>query len=85
MITITEYTMHMSRLMIIAEIPSVMIRSLKNGTGTTLSVLCVTGLLASSLPRKIKSKKQKLQIMVKREKKEITFIENNSLKIRSTK
>ena len=85
MITIIEYTRHMSRFMIIAEIPSVMIMSLKNGTGTTLSVLCVTGFIASSLPRKIKSKKQKLQMMVKREKKEITFIENNSLKILSPK
>ena len=74
MITITEYTMHISRLMMIAEIPSVMIMSLKNETGTTLSVFWVTGFVASSLPRKIKSKKQKLQIMVKREKKEITFM-----------
>jgi hypothetical protein len=71
--------------MIIAEIPSVMMMSLKYGTGTTLSVLCGICFLASNLPRKIKSKKQKLQIMVKREKKEITFIENNSLKILSPK
>lgn len=63
-----------------AEIPNVMIMSLKYETGTTLSLLCVTAFLASSLPRKTKSKKQKLQMMVKREKKEITFIENNSLK-----
>ena len=75
MITITEYTMHISRLMMIAEIPSVMIMSWKKGTGITLSVLCVTGFRASSLARKIKSKKQKLQIIVMREKKEITFIE----------
>jgi hypothetical protein len=64
----------MSRLIMIAEIPSVMIMSLKNGTGTTLSVLCVMSFLAPGLLRKIKSKKQKLQMMVKREKKEITFI-----------
>jgi hypothetical protein len=85
MITITEYTMHISRLMMIAEMPNIMIMSSKYETGTTLSELCVTGLLASSLPRKIKSRKQKLQMIVRREKKEITFIENNSLIIRSPK
>ena len=62
--------------MIIAETPSVMIISLKNGTATTVSLLCVTGFRASSLPRKIKSKKAMLQMIVNREKKEITFIEN---------
>ena len=71
--------MHISRLMIIAETPSVMIISLKNGTATTVSLLCVTGFRASSLPRKIKSKKAMLQMIVNREKKEITFIENNSV------
>ncbi|MEP6950850.1 MAG: hypothetical protein ABI863_16310 [Ginsengibacter sp.] len=85
MITITEYTMHMSRLMMIAETPNVMITSLRYETGTILSVPCATGFRDSSLPRKIKSKKQQLQIMVNREKKEITFIENNSLKILSPK
>jgi hypothetical protein len=34
---------------------------------------------------KIKSKKAMLQIMANLEKKETTFIKNNSLKIRSTK
>jgi hypothetical protein len=64
----------------IAETPSVIMMSLKYETGTALPVLCVTGFRASSFPRKIKSKKQKLQMIVKREKKEITFMENNSLK-----
>lgn len=85
MITITEYTMHMSRLTMIAEIPNVIIMSLKYETGTTLSGTGDTGFRASSFPRKINSKKQQLQMMVKREKKEITFIENNSLKIRLPK
>jgi hypothetical protein len=85
MITVSEYTMHMSRLMIIAEIPNVMIMSFMYETGTILSVPGVTGFLASSLARKIKSKKQKLQMIVKREKKEIAFIKNNSLKILSPK
>jgi hypothetical protein len=72
--------MHMSRLMMIAETPNVMITSLRYETGTILSAPCVTCFPDSSLPMKMKSKKQPLQIMVKREKKEITFIENNSLK-----
>jgi len=58
----------------IAEIPNVMIISLKNGTGTTLSVTGVMVFLASSLPTKIKSRKQQLQMTVMREKNEITFI-----------
>jgi hypothetical protein len=48
---------------------------------TTLSVSCVAGFRASIFPRKMKSKKAMLQIMANLEKKEITFIENNSLKI----
>lgn len=59
--------------------------SLTYETGRALSVLLVTGFAASSLPRKIKSKKQTLQMMVTREKKETTFIENNSLKKLSPK
>jgi len=65
----------------IAEIPNVIIMSLKYETGTTLSGTRDTGFRASSFPRKINSKKQQLQMMVKREKKEITFIENNSVKL----
>lgn len=71
--------------MAIAETPSVMIISLKNGTATTVSLLCVTGFCASILPRKIKSKNAMLQMIVNLEKKEITFIENISLKILPTK
>ena len=71
--------MHISRLIIIAEMPSVMMISLKNGTAITVSLLCVTGFCASSLAMKIKSKKAILQMIVSREKKEITFIENNSV------
>ena len=77
--------MHISRLIIIAETPSVMIISLKNGTATTVSLLCVTGFCASILAMKIKSIKAMLQMIVNLEKKEITFIENNSLNILSTK
>jgi hypothetical protein len=71
--------------MMMAQTPKVMITSLRYETGTTLSVPCVACFPASNLARNIKSKKQQLQIMVKREKKEITFIENNSLKILSPK
>jgi hypothetical protein len=70
----------MSRLTMIAEIPNVIIMSLKYETGTTLPEPVDTGFPASSFPRKINSKKQQLQMTVKREKKEITFIEKNSLK-----
>jgi len=71
--------------MTIAETPSVIIISLKNGTATTVSLLCVIGFCASILPRKIKSKNAMLQMIVNLEKKEITFIENISLKILPTK
>jgi hypothetical protein len=74
MITITAYTRHIRRLIRIAEIPNVMIISLKKGTGTTLSVTGVMVFLASSLPMKTKSRKQQLQMTVMREKNEITFI-----------
>ena len=84
-ITIIEYTMHIKRLMIIAETPKVMIISLKYETRMAVSLPRVTGFRASSLPRKIKSKKQQLQMTVKREKKETIFIENNSLKMRLPK
>ncbi len=52
---------------------------MKKGTATTVSLLCFTGFDASILLRKIKSKKAMLQIMVKREKKEMTFMKKNCL------
>jgi Icc-related predicted phosphoesterase len=66
--------------MIIAEIPSVIIISLKKETATTVSVLCVTGFCDSNLLIKIKSKKAMLQMIVNFDRKEITFIKNSSLK-----
>ena len=73
------------RFTIIAPTPSVMIISLKYETATTLSMSCIAGFRASIFPIKIKSKKAILQIMANLEKKEITFIENGNLKIRSPK
>jgi hypothetical protein len=71
--------MHKIRFIIIAETPRVMIISLKYGTAITESVFPVTAFRASIFCKKMKSKKATLQIMVNLEKKETTFIKNNSI------
>lgn len=73
-ITNIEYTRHINKLMIIAEKPRVITVFLKNGSASTVPAGWVTGFFASSLLKKTKSRKARLQIRVKREKKEITFI-----------
>ena len=77
--------MHISRLITIAETPKIIMRSLKKGTFITVSWPCIAGFDASILLRNINNKKAILQIKVKREKKEITFIKVISLKIIPTK
>lgn len=57
-----------------AENPSTMTRSLKNGTANTVSLLPVMAFFASILLKKINSKKEMLQIKVNLEKNEINFI-----------
>jgi hypothetical protein len=76
--------MHMVRLIIMAENPKVIMRSLKKGTGITVFELPVTGFSASNLLKMINSKNAILQISVNLEKKEMTFI-MNVLKISSAK
>lgn len=71
---ITAYTMHIIRLTIIASTPSVIIRSLKNGTATATSLPCVACFCASSLLKKINNKKATLQTTANLEKKDKTFI-----------
>ncbi len=67
--------MQINKLIIIAEKPRVIIRSLKKGIVSTVSRLPVlTALRASILLKKINSKKAILQMKVNLEKKEITFI-----------
>ena len=84
MITITEYTMHMIRLIMMAENPKVITRSLKKGTGVKVFESPVTGFPASTLLKIVNSKNAILQISVNLEKKEMTFI-MNVLKISSAK
>jgi hypothetical protein len=60
--------------MMIAEKPKIITRSLKNGKTTTVPGVPVAGLLASSFEKIINNKKQRLQIKVNLEKKEINFI-----------
>ena len=84
MITITEYTMHMIRLIMMAENPKVITRSLKKGMGLTVFESPVTGFPASTLLKIINNKNAILQISVNLEKKEMTFI-MNVLKISSAK
>lgn len=72
-------------LIMIAENPKIIMRSLKNGIRKTASLPATTGFSASSLLNKRNNKKQMLQMKVKREKNEINFIKINVLKILSTK
>ena len=72
--------MHMIRLIIMAEIPSVIIISFTNGTGTSISFSAFTVRFASILPRITRSKNEMLQMNVSFEKNEITFMNYNSLK-----
>ncbi|HET7116600.1 MAG TPA: hypothetical protein VFI29_08925 [Hanamia sp.] len=57
-----------------AENPKIIIRSFKNGIDNTMSLLTVTGFLASRQLKNIKNRKEILQIKVNLEKKEINFI-----------
>lgn len=68
--------MHMIRLIMMAENPKVMMRSLKKGTGITVFGSAVTGFPASTLLKIINTKNAILQISVNLEKKEMTFIVN---------
>jgi hypothetical protein len=58
----------------IADMPRVMIISLKKETGIAVSTFCVTGARASIRLKKMNSKNAILQIMARREKKDNTFI-----------
>ncbi len=62
-----------------ANTPRVMITSLRNGTATTVSRGCTTGFFASSMLKNINNKKATLQMIAKREKKEIIFMKNTGL------
>lgn len=75
----------MIRLMMIAENPKIMTRSLKKGNATTVSLAASTCFFASILLKKINNRKQILQMKVNFEKKEIIFIKENVLKKLSTK
>jgi hypothetical protein len=66
--------MQIKKLIIIAEKPKIMTRSLKKGSGKTAPAGAATGFLASNLLIKMNIKKQMLQINVNREKNEINFI-----------
>ena len=77
--------MHIKKLIMIAEKPKMITRSLKNGSGKTSPAVAMEAFLASILLIKMNIKKQTLQINVNREKNEINFIKNNCLKILSTK
>ena len=67
--------MHINKLIIIAEKPSVITKKKKKGIDSTVSLpLPLTGLRDSILLKKINNKKATLQIRVNLEKKEITFI-----------
>jgi hypothetical protein len=61
----------------IAENPKIITRSLKKGSGKTVSVVATAGFLASSLLMIINIKKQMLQMNVNLEKNEINFIKIN--------
>ena len=73
--------MHITRFTIIASTPNVIIRSLKKGTATATSLPCVTCLCASSLLKKINSKKATLQTTANLEKKDKAFMQKFSLAI----
>ena len=75
----------MIKLMMMAENPKIIIRSLKNGNEITVPFAADTVFFASILLKKINNKKQMLQMKVKREKNKINFIKINVLKIMSTK
>jgi hypothetical protein len=69
--------MHMNKLMMMAENPKIIIRSLKKGSGKTASDAATPGLLASNLLIRINIKKQMLHMKVNLEKNEIIFIKIN--------
>lgn len=70
----------MIRLMMIAENPKIIMRSLKKGKATTVSLDASTCFFASILLKKINKRKQILQMNVNFEKNEIIFISENVLK-----
>lgn len=77
----TAYTIHIIRFTIIADIPNVIIKSLKNGTATAVSLPGVACFCASSLLKKINNKKATLHTMANLEKKAKTFMKKFSLAI----
>jgi len=70
--------MCIAMLIAIAVKPSVTIRFFKNGTEPSTSFRSVTGFLISSQRKKTKNKNAILQMNVKREKNESTFISSVS-------
>ena len=66
--------MHIKKLIMIAEKPKIITRSLKNGSGKTAPNVATAGFLASNLLIRMNIKEQMLQINVNREKNEINFI-----------
>jgi hypothetical protein len=69
--------MHITKLIMIAEKPKIITRSLKKGSGKTWPDIATAGFLASSRLIKIKIKKQMLHMKVNLEKNEISFMKLN--------
>jgi hypothetical protein len=69
--------MHIIKLIMIAEKPKIITRSLKKGSGKTWPDVATAGFLASRRLIKINIKKQMLQMKVNLEKNEINFIKIN--------
>mgnify|MGYP001554421500 CR=1 FL=1 len=75
----------MARLIIIAEKPRIIIRSLKKGKAMTVPLAPATCFFASILFKTTNNKKQRLQINVNFDKNEINFIKMIVLKKLSAK
>lgn len=73
-VTKTAYVKHIKKFIIIAENPKMITRSLKKGSGNTISLAAGVGAGDPCKLKMIKIKKAKLQISVNFDKKEIIFM-----------